>query len=143
MLTVLAACRSSSPPREQTPHPDEVAVVAHDAAIDAAIAADAPMIRDASIDAPRAASTPSPPTFIFLILAVEPAGPGARLKIGAGSKQGISKDWEAFIIGDDDRRVENGELVIEHVHGNLTVASSRLYPDMISGKYRRVRIRPR
>ena len=131
------------------PQADDVSVVAHDAAldataVDATAVVDAAVVADVSIDAPRAVSNPLPRALIFPVIALAVRGSQTQLTIGGGSKRGIRKEWGAFLIDDENRRAENGELVIEHVKENVTIATtSRLTSTFITEHYRRVRFDPR
>jgi hypothetical protein len=143
---ILAACGSSSPPRERSPKPDDAAVVVSWSTTDAAIetSTDAPV--DASVGPPidaRSATSPSPPVYVFPITSMKESDGGTQINIRAGSKQGVSKSWQAFLVGDDDRPVENGELVIRALDRDRTVAWSRLHVAIVEAKYRRVRFEPR
>lgn len=144
VLVVILGCGHREPPVDRVQKLDDAAVVAQ-ANADAAteLATDAAIDASALIDASIAMQNPSPPVYVFSIIAIEERDGGTGIAIAAGSRKGIRESWRAFLIGNDDRPVDDGDLVIKQISKDTTRFWSRLFVSRVRESSFRVRFEPR
>ena len=124
-LVVLAlACASRSDPGEHAAVP-----LAEPETPPAPVAAtkDAAVGVDTALGVPSdARALPDQPRNLYPILETKADRAGLQVTIGAGTDNGVRKDWKAYVVSDQGERVQGGDLVIVAVNQRTTIAATKL-----------------
>ena len=56
---------------------------------------------------------------------------GLHVTIGAGTDNGVRKDWKGYVVSEQGERVKGGDLVIVAVNQRTTIAATKLTLGML------------
>jgi hypothetical protein len=129
LLLLALACASRSDPGEhaavapaEPPAPPAPSAASTDAAVDV----------DAALVVPAdARALPDQPRNLYPILETKVDRAGLQVTIGAGTDNGVRKDWKAYVVNEQDERVKGGDLVIVAVNQRTTIATTKLTLGMV------------